>query len=623
MREFTWLSVILGVVIGIVFAAANAYLGLKVGMTISASIPAAVISMGIIRGILKRNSILENNIVQTIGSSGEAIAAGVIFTIPAFFIWHIDISLFKIFILSLIGGSLGILFMIPLRRYLIVREHKNLPYPEGTACAEVLKAGEEGGVKAKTVFWGLGLGAFYKLLVDKKGFGLWNESPGWDLSFFKKAYIGFDALPALLGVGFIIGPRIASYMLVGGILGWLVLIPLIAIVGADLLKPLSPSTELLISQMSPSQIWNFYIRYIGAGAVACGGIISLIKAFPTIIESFKMGIKEIKFGKNSKGSSDGKNGIPRTEKDLSMKFVLYMTIGIIILISILPQIPVKLIGAIFITIFSFFFVTVSSRLVGLVGSSSNPASGMTIATLLGTSLIFLSLGWTDTSGMIAAMTVGAVVCIAICSAGDISQDLKTGYLVGATPYYQQISEFIGLIAAALFIGLTLNILKPDILSGELLAPQANLMAMVVQGVLRQELPWAFVLCGIFAALIVEILGIQSLPFAVGLYLPLSLSTPIMMGALVKAFVEGKSEEANKNKVEKGILFGSGLIAGEGLVGILLALMVTLSTSCGMTFLEKLNIGNEGAWMGSVSNVISFMIYVVLAFYFFYYSRKDD
>jgi len=622
--EFTYLSIFLGALIGIVFGAANAYLGLKVGMTISASIPAAVISMGILRGILKKSSVLENNIVQTVGSAGESLAAGVIFTIPAFFIWHIDISLFKIFIISLVGGCLGVLFMIPLRRFLIVKEHDNLPYPEGKACAEVLKAGEEGGAKAKSVFWGLGIGAIYKCLIDKKAMGLWNESPGWNLPFFKKAYIGFDVLPALLGVGFIIGPRIASYMLVGGILGWLVFIPLIAFVGAELAKPLYPSTEILIINMGPSQIWNYYIRYIGAGAVVCGGIISLIKAFPTIIASFKMGFKEITSGrKNRSSNGKAKDSTPRTDKDLSMKFVLYAALALILLIAIMPQIPVKFIGAVLIAVFSFFFVTVSSRLVGLVGSSSNPASGMTIATLLGTSLIFLAIGWTDTQGMMAAMAVGAVVCIAICIAGDTSQDLKTGYLVGSTPYLQQIGEFIGVITSAIFVGITLNILKPDILSGELLAPQANLMSMVVQGVLKQELPWAFVLCGIFSALIVEIFGIPSLPFAVGLYLPLSLSTPIMLGAVVRYFVQGKSSGDSTPKVSKGILFGSGLIAGEALVGIFLAFMVTLATSGSLSFLGSMNFGGEGEWMGSFNKTISFIIFLSLAAYFFHYSKKNE
>jgi len=625
MREITFLSVFLGILIGVVFGAANAYLGLKVGMTVSASIPAAVISMGILRGILKRGTILENNMVQTIGSAGESLAAGVIFTIPAFFIWNIDISLFKIFIISIVGGLLGILFMIPLRRFLIVRERDNLPYPEGKACAEVLTAGEEGGAKAKSVFWGLGIGAIYKLFMDKKALGLWSESPGWELPFFKKAYIGFDILPALLGVGFIIGPRIASYMLVGGVLGWLVFIPLIAFVGADLAKPLYPSTSVLINAMSPSQIWNNYIRYIGAGAVVCGGIISLIKALPVIIESFKMGVGEIAFGKNRKASTKGdmEDDLSRTNKDISMRIVLIMIIGVIVLTAVLPQIPVKLIGALLIAIFSFFFVTVSSRLVGIVGSSSNPASGMTIATLLGTSLIFLLLGWTGTPGMIGAMSVGAVVCIAICIAGDTSQDLKTGYLVGATPYRQQIGEFIGVLTSALFVGITLNILKVDILSGELLAPQANLMSMVVQGVLHGELPWAFVICGVFSALIVEIFGIPSLPFAVGLYLPLSLSTPIMIGAILKSIL-GKIRSLDKEKnVEKGILFGSGLIAGEAIVGILLAFMVTLATSGNITFLQDLNFGSEGAWMGNLNKFISFLIFLCLAGYFLHYSTKNE
>jgi putative OPT family oligopeptide transporter len=626
MKEFSVSSVVLGSLIGIIFGAANAYLGLKVGMTVSASIPAAVISMAVLRGIFRKGTILENNMVQTIGSAGESLAAGVIFTVPVFFFWKIDVDLSKIFILSAIGGLLGILFMIPLRRFLIVKEHGNLPYPEGKACAEVLLAGEKGGAKGKAVFLGLGIGALYKILMDKKAFGLWNESPGCNLPILDKAYIGCDAMPALLGVGFIIGPRIASYMLVGGILGWLVFIPLIAFIGSGLSNPLFPSTKLLISQMEPSDIWSNYIRYIGAGAVACGGIISLFKSIPVISESFKLGFKETfsRKGKSKKGNEHIESEkVPRTQKDLSMKLVMLLIVLTIILIAVAPQIPVGFVGALLIVVFSFFFVTVSSRLVGLVGSSSNPASGMTIAALLGTSLIFYLIGWTDISGMIAAITVGSIVCIAICLAGDISQDLKTGYLVGATPWLQQIGEIIGLLTSSIFIGLTLNILKPDIISGELLAPQANLMGMVVKGVLQHQLPWTFVICGMFTALIVEIFGIPSLPFAVGLYLPLSLSTPIMIGALIMFIINKFEKNDSKAAVDKGILFGSGLIAGEALVGILLAFMVTLTSSGWFSFLSSLNIGNEGEWMGSLKNLFSFLIFMTLVGYYFNYSRKKD
>ena len=565
MAEFTFKSILMGIILGIIFGMANAYLGLKVGMTVSASIPVAVISMSILRGLLRRGTILENNLVQTIGSAGESLAAGVIFTLPALIIWGYNISVLKIFVIAVLGGFLGVLFMIPLRRALIVKEHKTLPYPEGRACAEVLKAGDEGGQKAKFVFSGLGFGGIYKFIMDSHSFKLWTESPHWNLKFIPKAVVGFDTLPALLGVGYIIGSRISALMLAGGVTGWLVFIPLISWLGEHISVPIFPA-EKLISQMSASEVWSYYVRYIGAGAVAFGGIVSLIKSLPTIISSFKEVIKGLS---NYNGKKE-----QRRDKDLPPWFILLGSLILILIIWLLPYIPVNLIGAILIVIFGFFFVTVSSRIVGLIGSSSNPASGMTIATLLLTSLIFVALGIKGETGMISALSVGAIVCIAICIAGDTSQDLKTGYLVGATPYYQQIGEFIGVLTSALFIGITLIILHKGygIGSISLPAPQATLMSLVVKGVMKGTLPWILVFTGVFVALVVELLGMPSLPFAVGLYLPLSLSTPIMVGGLVRYMVN-RFKKVNEDQSDTGTLFASGLIAGDALLGVIIAIFI--------------------------------------------------
>ncbi|ACL69866.1 OPT family oligopeptide transporter [Halothermothrix orenii] len=575
MPEFTLTSVIVGILMAVIFGAANAYLGLKVGMTVSASVPAAVISMAIIRGIMKRDSILENNMVQTVASAGESLAAGVIFTIPALIIWGIQPSIFRMFIIALIGGLIGVLFMIPLRRHLIVGEHGKLPYPEGTACAEVLVAGETGGSGAKTVFTGLGIGALYKFIAD--GFKLWPTSIETTLPGLRGAAIGMDVLPALLGVGFIIGPRIAALMLAGGIMGWLVFIPLIATLGHNLPEPFYPAPAP-IAELGYWGIWDYYIRYIGAGAVALGGIVSLLKAIPTIWSSFKDALS---------GFAEGIGDInKRTFDDLSIKWVIAILVILFLLIAFTPQIPVGGLGALFVLLFGFFFVTVSSRIVGIVGSSSNPASGMTIATLLFTTVLFKAFGWTGETGMIAALSVGALVCIAIAVAGDTSQDLKTGFLVGATPKKQQTGEIIGVLASALVIGFTLILLHEayTIGSKELAAPQATLMSLVVKGIMEGTLPWALVLTGVFTALIVELFGIGSLPFAVGLYLPIHLSTPIIIGGIIRGLLKKftSNDEDLKEKREKGILFASGLIAGDALLGVILAIVAFFGGSLALS-----------------------------------------
>jgi len=567
LTEFTIRAVILGVILGIIFAAANAYLGLKIGMTVTASIPVSVISMGLLRGLFRTGNVLENNIVQTIGSAGESIAAGIIFTIPALLLMGMKPTLVTLFSVAALGGMLGILLMIPLRRYLIVREHGKLPYPEGTGCAEVLVAGEEGGSKFSTVFAGLGLGALYKLLMDSNVFGLWRETPHINIPLFKKAQVGFDSYPALLGVGFIIGPRIAALMLAGGALAWLGLIPLIASIGESLPEPLYPST-IPKTEMSPGDIWNRYIRYIGAGAVALGGIVSLLRAIPTIVSSFGASLKGFSLKVNPGG--------PRTSRDLPGSMVLGGALVIALLIWFMPTLELNLIGALLVVLFTFFFASVASRVVGLVGGSSLPVSGMTIAALLGTALVFSAIGWTGSEGKFAVLIVGAIVCVGISAAGDISQDLKTGFLVGATPYRQQTGQFIGVLTSATIVGSVVLLLDAAFKIGSeaLPAPQATLMQLVVEGVIDKNLPWAFVLTGVIIGGAVELLGVPSLPFAVGLYLPLSLSVPIMAGGILRGVLEKRrSGDDLKKARERGVLFGSGLVAGEATLGVLIALLV--------------------------------------------------
>ncbi|SKA06195.1 OPT family oligopeptide transporter [Selenihalanaerobacter shriftii] len=600
MSEFTITSIILGVIMTVVFAAANAYLGLKVGMTVSASVPGAVISMGILRGVLNRGTILENNTVQTITSAGTSLAAGVIFTIPALILLGVEPSMIKMFLIALFGGVLGVLFMIPLRKYLIVEEHGNLPYPEGTACAEVLIAGEEGGAKSKYVFAGMGIGAIYKFLSG--GMKVLKESVEWAIPGYQGSAIGFDLYPSLLGVGYIIGPKIAVRMLAGGTLGWFVLMPLITNVGAGLTEPLFPASQP-ISELGYWGVWDNYIRYVGAGGVALGGVVSLIKALPTILESFKAAVVEL-----TKGLGEDVEKL-RTDIDLPIKWVVLGALAVVIAIAFTPLIPVGVLGAVFVAIFGFFFVTVSSRIVGIVGSSSNPASGMTIATLLATSLIMKAIGWTDQTGMVAALSVGAIVCVAIAVAGDTSQDLKTGFLVGATPKKQQLGELIGILVSAIFVGGIVLMLHEayGIASKDLPAPQANLMAMVVKGVMKGDLPWALVFTGAFSSLIIEMFGIGSLPFAVGLYLPIHLSTPIMIGGLIKAALNRKSmsEEERSDKDESGILFASGLVAGDALIGILLAALALKGWH------TSIDIGV--GWAGSAANILALGSFCILAY----------
>ena len=583
LREFTPLAVILGMLIAIVFGAANAYLGLRVGLTISASIPAAVISMGIVRKILKRDSILENNIVQTIGSAGESLAAGAIFTLPAAFLWESEwgdshyISYLNILLLTLIGGVLGVIFMIPLRRALIVKEDGVLPYPEGKACAEVLKAGEESGQDSSVVFKGLGLASLYKFLAN--GLKIFPEGVSYDINakYFAGTAVGFDALPALMGVGYIVGPTISAIMLAGGVLAWFVLMPLLHAFG---------SPEL--TNLAPSDLWSNYIRYIGVGAVATGGIISLIKSLPMIVKSFKDSINDLK-------SRDNSNNGDRLDTDISFKVSIILIIVSVILIFLMPSTPVNIIGAIIIVVFGFFFATVSSRMVGIIGSSNNPVSGMSIATLLIATLILKATGLVGHDGMIAAISIGTIICVIAAIAGDCSQDLKTGYIVGSSPKYQQIGEIIGVLTSSLVIGGILWILNTSIGFGtkDLPAPQAVLMKMIVEGVMSGNLPWDLVFVGAAIAIMVELLGISVLPFAIGLYLPLNTTLGIMFGGVVRLIVDKiKADDKSKKDAEtNGTLYSAGLIAGEGIMGIILAVFAIIPFKA-KTFADAINISDR-------------------------------
>lgn len=562
--EFSVSSVITGVLLAVIFGAANAYLGLRVGLTISASIPAAVIAMGVIRVLLRKNSILESNLVQTIGSAGESVAAGAIFTIPALFLWAGEgkmstPGIWEITLITLSGGLLGVFFMVPLRNALIVKEHGILPYPEGAACAEVLLAGEKGSSHASTVFAGMGISAVFKLMAD--GLKLF---PGEISLRFKNfaGEIGTQIYPAVLSVGYICGPKISAYMFSGGIISWMVLIPAIVLFGSQLtLYPGMEPIGQLYASGGASAIWSGYIRYIGAGALAAGGIISLFRSFPLILRTFRDSVKGLK--------SSAQTSTERTGRNLDMRLILSCIILIALILWLAPSVPLTLPGAVLVIIFGFFFSAVSSRMVGLVGSSNNPVSGMAIATLLFSTVILKATGNSGISGMQGAIAIGSIICIIAAIAGDTSQDLKTGYLLGATPKKQQIGELIGVTASSLVIGGVLYLLNAawGFGSEQLGAPQAMLMKMIVEGVMENNLPWALVFIGIFLAIAIELLGIPVLPFAIGVYLPVQLNACIMAGGLIRYFLDKKEED----KINSGILYCSGMIAGEGLAGIFLAL----------------------------------------------------
>ncbi len=593
--EFTIKAAVVGILFGILFGAANTYLGLRVGLTISTSIPVAVMTVALFAALRSARGsahILEANMSQTIGSASSSVASGTLFTLPALFLWGQSPGLLQMTLLGMLGGLFGVLFMVPLRRLLIVREHANLPYPEGTACSEVLKASLGGGARGKFVFAGLGLGALYKTIGG--GFRLWTEQVHIPVPVIPKAVLGIDVSAALTGVGYILGFRVATVMVSGGLLSALVIIPAIAIWGEGRGAPLFPETEQLIRDMEPSRIWTRYVRYIGAGAVAMGGLLTLVRSIPTMIASFRIGAREVR-----ERMASGDTIVERTQIDLPLR-VVFLGVGILaIVVASAPFLftdvgtaMVRVFAAILIAIFAFFFVTVSSRIVGLVGVTSNPTSGMTIAALLGTSAIFYAMGWTDMMAKFNVLMIGTVVCVATSIAGDTSQDLKTGFLLGATPRKQQIGELVGVMTSAVFVCLTLRFLHESygLGSGELPAPQATLMKLVIEGVLDAQLPWVFVAIGAGLAVIVDFMRLPTLAFAVGVYLPVATMVPIFFGGLLRRILEKRasSPEVAEQRRERGVLFASGLVGGEGLVGVGIA---------GVAFYLKRKPGYGSDWVG--------------------------
>ncbi len=648
IAEFTLKAILLGALFGVIFGASTVYLALKAGLTVSASIPIAVLAISIGRKFFK-TTILENNIIQTTGSAGESVAAGVVFTLPGFLFLSAGsngesfFSYWPVFLLASLGGVLGTLMMIPLRKSLIVEEHGILPYPEGTACASVLIAGEKGGGFAKTAYQGLGFAFAYAIL--QKLFHVIAEAPAWVTSqsnkYFPSATLNGEITPEYLGVGYIIGPRIAGVLVAGGVLAWLGLIPLLAtlvpaettalqLVKLGYLKDLmtpggpggwDPATKSFAD--TAAAIYRAYIRQIGAGAVAAGGFMTLIKTIPTIVSSFKSSLSSI----NKVGPE--KIETKRTDRDLSFMTVIVGSLALIVLMAILPQIPGdfifnKILIGFLVVIFGFFFVTVSSRIVGLIGSSSNPISGMTIATLMGTCLVFISIGWTGQLFEPMALVVGSMICIAAANAGATSQDLKTGYIIGATPKYQQLALFVGVVVSSVVIGLTLSILDrptPEMLAQGIQhaigtdtypAPQGTLMATLIKGLLSFNLDWQFVLVGVFLAITIELCGVNALSFAVGAYLPLSTTLPIFCGGAIKGLIDWKSrngkDSLDDDELGKGSLFATGLVAGGALMGVIYAFLMAFES----TALPVGSLNMEG----NIEGVLGTGGYHILGFIFF-------
>jgi len=609
--EFTPKAILLGVFFGILFGAATVYLALRAGLTVSASVPIAVLAIAVFKKIGK-STILENNIVQTIGSAGESVAAGVVFTIPALLFLSGGTDYFKyltISVLAAVGGTLGVLFMIPLRRALIVKEHGKLRYPEGVACADVLIAGERGGHLAGMVFKGVGAAMLYKFLYGI--LGLWNETATWFRTGrqgkIPDATLSCDVTPEYLGLGYIIGPRIAGELASGGVLSWLGLIPLISIFVADGriiqdLKNLGFTDAWMASHSHAEWIYRAYVRYIGAGAVACAGVMTLIKTLPTIVSAFRESVKSF-------GAGGEKGGAARTERDLGMGIVVVGSLVLALLITVLPgfphgPFPGSLLMGLLVVVFGFFFVTVSSRIVGIIGTSSNPISGMTIATLMATCVVFVALGRTGDVYQAVALCVGAIVCVAAANAGATSQDLKTGFLVGATPRRQQLGFIIGVLTSTLVIGGTLFLLDKTYAMGEahgiggpkLAAPQATLMATIIKGLLAQNLPWAPVLVGVFLAFMAQMAGAHALSWAVGAYLPLSTTFPIFIGGQMKSLADRLTHRKEESELSSGMLYSTGLVAGGSLGGVLIALVAFIGDFFlhmeKPTLLESLDLGSK-------------------------------
>ncbi len=629
--EMSLRGIVLGAILGIVFGAASVYLGLRVGLTTSASIPIAVMAITILKK-LRGNTVLENNIVQTVGSAGESVAAAVVFTIPALIFLGFPLKISITLLIALTGGVLGVLLMIPLRRYLIVKEHGNLRFPEGTACAEIIKAGEIGGTSAAKIFKGIGLGVLWKGMSNL--FGFWKPSIDYTIPAYRGASIGLDIAPELMGVGYIIGWHTSLIMVGGGLMASFIISPIIAFIGAVASQPIYPGT-IPISEMSPTDIWRNYLKYMGAGAVATGGVIGLIRAFPSIWSSLTASIKQLAVERGNSNNTSGE--IPRTERDTPITIVGIGSLLIILFIWLVPTFRVNVLGAALIFIFGFLFSVVSARITGIVGSSSSPLSGMTIAVLMATCLIFLAVGWTGQEYTYLALVIGATVCIAISNAGTTAQDLKTGHLLGATPSAQQLAILIGVVTSAAVVGITMLLLnesqakeipvqtkfviaeqqlvraeemegrdgrtyllvkvqdihgvepgnylvdpqtrepvykREDGIGGrELAAPQSNLMAVLISGLLEQKLPWGLIMIGASIALFMELLGFHSLTFSVGFYLPLSTTLPIFMGGVVRRIADWKyKREPDSTEESEGTLLSSGLIAGGALLGVAAAFL---------------------------------------------------
>lgn len=623
--EFTPKAIVVGALFGLIFGASTVYLGLRAGLTVTASIPIAVLAISVLKK-LGGSTILENNIVQTIGSAGESVAGGVVFTIPALIFLTPNgpgyFSYFQIAMLAFAGGILGVLMMVPLRRALIIKEHGVLPYPEGTACADVLIAGERGGSLASMVFAGLGIGALWKALSWV--FNVFLTELDYSTprgSQFPNATLDMDISPEYMGVGYVIGPRIASTMFAGGVLSWLVLLPLLTILGAYIPVPFPPihpnfannpatGRPFTISEMSAAQLWSAYIRYIGAGAVLAAGLITLARTLPTIVASAREGLKDF-------GGGGGMETRIRTERDMPTMVVLIGSLLLAIFLAVAPKMPMQgnILASVLIIVFGFLFVTVSSRITGLIGTSSNPISGMTIATLILTCVLFVAIGWTGDVYSPIALCVGAVVCIAAANAGGTSQDLKTGYLVGATPIYQQYGLVIGVITSAFAIGVTTMYLHRvfGIGTPAIPAPQATLMATIIKGLLSRNLPWGLVLVGVFISVTLELCGIRSLSFAVGSYLPIATTAPIFAGGLVRAFVEWRTGRSEESEVGAGTLFSSGLIAGGSLCGILYAVLVGSGHIAGFqTIGNALPFLHDGASGAIASGLLFLALAAILA-----------
>lgn len=609
MPETTGYAIIIGIIFACVFAAANTYLGLKVGMTISAGIPGAILATGLLKGAFKRNSILEANMVASLAAMGESIAGGIIFILPALILLGFGLSIIQVVFVTVVGGIMGVFFITPLRRFLIVEEHGELIFPEAMAASEVLVAGSVGGSGFKTVVTGIGVGGVYKFVAG--GLGFWPETATYTFTNYQGTQIGVDALASLLGVGFIIGTKVSALMFGGGVVAWFALIPLIKFIGIGLTGPIFPGT-IPIAEMSASNIWSNYIRYIGTGAVATGGIISLARSLPTIVSSFRQAIGGI-------GSKE-ENKVKRINIEAPLVWVVGAAVFGFLGTWLIPSIGGGLLGGILAIVFSFFFAVVSARMVGIIGASSNPVSGMTIATLLVVTTLLKITGLVGNEGIKTALLISGVVCVAIAVAGGTAQSLKTTFVIGGTPKDVQVGMFIALAIAAFAAGGVVLLLDKayGIGTEQVAAPQASLMRLIVEGIMTAQLPWTLVIIGAAIAGFCALSGIPILPVALGIYLPISLSSPVLIGGIIRRLVEHKfkSDEIQKDySVDRGVLLASGLVAGDALIGILIAVLAVL----------EVNIGLGGILFPTVSqsNLLSFIMFMALGAWVYIFSVKKS